>query len=67
MIAWVGTIASVAGSFLVAFGILFIGYIAFAIGAFAWLYVAVLRKDRALFTLNAIFLCANIIGLARNI
>ena len=66
MLAWFGTLASVAGSFLVAFGVVFIGYCFFAFGAMAWLMVAAMRKDKALFFLNAVFFCANIIGLARN-
>ena len=66
MIAWLGTVSSVIGAFLVAFGIMSIGYVFFAVGALSWLIVAVLRRDMALFSLNAIFFCANIIGLYRN-
>lgn len=67
MIAWVGTIASIVGAFLVAFGIVLSGYLAFTLGASAWVIVALLRKDKPLFILNATFLCANIVGLTRSI
>ena len=63
--AWIGTVASILGSFFVAFGIFDIGYIAFTIGSLAWLIVAYARKDNALATLNGTFFVANIIGLVR--
>ena len=53
-------------SFLVAFGFMLIGYICFTFGAFAWLTVAIVRKDNPLLILNATFFVANIIGLYRN-
>jgi len=65
MIPWTGTLASIVGSFLVAFGVASVGYVAFLIGSFSWLVVAYRRKDRALGLLNLTFLCANLIGIAR--
>jgi hypothetical protein len=67
MIAWIGTLANVAGAFAVALGYLMPGYSAFLLGSLAWTGIARKRKDTALFTLNAVFLCANIVGLYRNI
>ena len=64
-IAWIGTITSIAGSFMVAFGIATIGYLAFLVGSCSWLAVAITRRDKALGLLNLTFLCANIIGLYR--
>lgn len=66
MIAWLGTVSSVLGSFLVAFGILQIGYVLFLVGSISWLWVAVRRCDRALGMLNFTFLVANLVGLWRN-
>lgn len=66
MIAWCGTITSVLGSFLVAFGILQIGYVLFLVGSISWLLVSVQRCDRALGMLNLVFLIANLVGLWRN-
>lgn len=66
MIAWCGTITSVLGSFLVAFGILQAGYVLFLVGSISWLLVAVRRCDRALGMLNLVFFIANLVGLLRN-
>ena len=65
--AWFGTITSIIGSFLIAFGITLFGYIAFLAGSAAWLIVAFNKRDKALGALNATFFIANIIGFIRNI
>jgi hypothetical protein len=67
MMAWIGTAASIAGAFMVAFGFTVLGYSSFLIGAGAWLLVAFRQRDKALGVLNATFFCANIIGLVRNL
>lgn len=66
MIAWTGTVANILGSFLVAFGVLFWGYLLFMLGSACWIYCAIRSNDRALLTLNHFFLAANVIGLYRN-
>lgn len=63
MLAWIGTIASIIGSFMVATGVILIGYCFFTIGSASWLVVAYKRKDKALGLLNGTFFIANIIGL----
>lgn len=63
MIAWVGTIASVLGSFAVAFQIFLWGYLLFLIGSISWLGVAIIKGDKPLGILNLFFLTANLIGL----
>lgn len=63
---WFGTITSIIGSFLVSFGILFPGFVLFTLGALSWIIVSKVQKNGALFTLNSVFLVANIIGLVRN-
>lgn len=63
MINWTGTIASIIGSFLVAFHIFFAGYIFFLVGAACWLYIGFKNNDRALVVLNMVFVAANVIGL----
>jgi hypothetical protein len=63
MLAWIGTIASIAGSFLVAMGVMNWGYICFATGSISWLIIALMRRDKALGTLNGAFLIANGIGI----
>lgn len=65
LISWIGTIASILGSFIIAFGIMGIGYIAFIIGSVSWLYVGIKGKDNPLIILNGTFFLANIIGLYR--
>lgn len=65
MISWIGTLASILGSFLVAFGIASTGYVAFLVGSFSWLVVAYRRRDRALGLLNLTFFVANIVGIVR--
>lgn len=63
MIAWIGTGASISGSFLVAMSVFFPGYVLFAVGSLSWLLVAYKRRDRALAVLNSTFFAANCIGL----
>lgn len=63
MIAWIGTICSIMGSFAVAFQIFIWGYALFMIGSISWLWVAIMRRDKSLGILNSFFLTANIIGL----
>jgi len=65
MLAWIGTISSIAGSFLVALGIMNWGYICFITGTISWLIIAIARKDKALGVLNGAFLIANVIGIVR--
>lgn len=67
MTAWIGTLTSISGSFLVAFGILQMGYLMFLVGSISWLIIAVRRCDRALGVLNLVFLIANLIGLWRTL
>lgn len=64
-LAWLGTVFSVIGSFLVATGTMDYGYICFLLGSTAWLSVAIIAKDLALTVLNGTFFVANIIGLIR--
>ena len=66
-IAWLGTMASIIGAFLMAFGIILAGYTCFTIGSISWLFVGIVRKDNSLITLNGTFFVANIIGLVRAI
>jgi hypothetical protein len=63
MIAWIGTITSIAGSFLVAMQFYKIGYCLFLIGSLCWLFVAMVKRDRALALLNFTFFIANIVGI----
>lgn len=64
-ISWIGTITSILGAFLMAFGIVQYGYIAFSIGSISCLTVAGYKKDMPLIVLNGTFFIANIIGLYR--
>ena len=63
MIGWIGTVASVIGSFVVAFQILIIGYVLFLIGSISWLWVSIKTRNLSLGVLNGFFMVANIIGL----
>ena len=63
MLAWIGTATSILGSFMVATGVILVGYCFFTIGSASWLVVAYKRKDKALGLLNGTFFVANIIGL----
>lgn len=63
LISWIGTLASIIGSFLVALHAFQIGYVCFIIGSASWLFVGVTRRDSALITMNLIFFLANIVGL----
>lgn len=63
MTKWLGTIANVLGAFLVAFGIMLAGYLAFMLGSILWTCIGLGSKDRALFVQSSVFAIANIIGL----
>jgi hypothetical protein len=67
MIGWIGTVASVIGSFVVAFQVFVVGYALFLLGSVSWLWVAVKTRNLSLGVLNGFFLCANIIGLWRSV
>jgi hypothetical protein len=67
MIGWIGTVASVIGSFVVAFQVFVLGYVLFLIGSVSWLWVAVKTRNLSLGVLNGFFMLANIIGLWRSI
>lgn len=64
-VSWLGTIASILGAFLMAFGHLQSGYCFFTVGSASWLAIGFIARDRALLTLNATFFVANVIGLYR--
>ena len=66
-LSWIGTVSSVLGSFVIAFGFMLAGYSLFLVGAGAWLHIGFTRMDKPLITLNGFFAVANIIGLARAI
>lgn len=65
MIAWIGTVSSMAGSLLVAMGFLLPGFLCFILGSALWLYTAFMTKNKPLFWLNLWFMGCNIIGLYR--
>jgi hypothetical protein len=67
MISWIGTISSIFGAFLVANQFAVPGYCLFILGSVSWAFVGLKRRDMALFWLNAIFLCANIMGIYNNL
>jgi hypothetical protein len=67
MIGWIGTVASVIGSFVVAFQVFVLGYALFLIGSISWLWVAVKTRNLSLGVLNGFFMLANLIGLWRSI
>jgi hypothetical protein len=67
IISWLGTVSSILGSFIIAFGFMKFGYIAFIIGCVSWLYVGIKSKTTPLIVLNGTFFVANIIGLTRAI
>ena len=64
-IEWVGTVSSIIGAFIVAFGFMLAGYSFFLIGSASWLYVGFMRHNRPLIVLNSTFFLANIIGFVR--
>ena len=69
MTKWIGTIAGIIGSLLVAMnnGLQFIGYSAFLIGAVAWLIASIQTKDKAGIAQWGFFTAVNIMGLVNYI
>lgn len=63
--AWIGTLASMLGSLLVAFGLNLFGFSAFILGSGLWLFVAWSESNKPLFWLNLWFMGCNLIGLWR--
>lgn len=63
ILAWIGTAASIIGSFVVASQIFLLGYCFFAVGSVSWLIVGWLRRDASLMVLNGTFMLANFWGL----
>ena len=66
-IQWLGTITSIIGSFIIAFGFMLVGYSFFLIGSISWLVVGIKQRNKPLVTLNFTFFLANIIGFVRNV
>lgn len=66
ILSWTGTIASIMGAYLLAFGMgpLF-AYACFGLGSISWLIVGACNRDKPLVILNLFFLIANIVGLYR--
>jgi hypothetical protein len=62
MLKWIGTVASVIGSFTLALQFALVGYCLFLVGSVSWLIVGIKNRDKALITLNLFFFVANIIG-----
>lgn len=65
-VSWLGTVASIIGSFAVANKMFQIGYVLFTIGSLSWLLVAFVRKDKSLGVLNGTFFAANLLGIYNN-
>lgn len=65
MFKWIGTIAGIIGSLLVAMnnGLQFVGYIAFLIGAVAWLIASIKSNDKAGMVQWIFFSAVNIMGI----
>lgn len=64
-IEWLGTVSSIIGAFIVAFGFMLAGYSFFMVGSVSWLYVGIKQQNRPLITLNFTFFLANVIGFVR--
>ena len=64
MTKWIGTISGITGAVLVALnnGLQYLGYVAFLIGAIAWLIASVKTKDNAGIAQWTVFTVINIIG-----
>jgi hypothetical protein len=65
-VSWFGTVASILGSFAVATKMFQIGYVLFTFGSLAWLWVAFVKRDKALGVLNGTFFVANLLGIYNN-
>lgn len=62
-LSWIGTAASIAGSFAVAAHLFVLGYVAFLLGCGALLFVFVRDKNYSMIVLQCFFMVANVIGL----
>ena len=62
-LSWIGTGASIAGSFAVAGHFFLLGYVAFLLGSGALLTVFFKDKNWSMIVLQCFFMVANVIGL----
>ena len=62
-LSWLGTVASVLGSFAISFHFFFLGYCLFIVGSVALLTVFGLQRNKSMITLQSFFLVANLIGI----
>jgi len=65
IVSWFGTVASIAGAFCSAFGLMQVAFICFSLGSVSWLAIGMIGRDKPLIVLNATFFIANVIGLYR--
>lgn len=63
MTKWLAALLSLAGAFLVAGKVYPIGYVCFILGSGLWAIIGYRANDRALYSMNAIFLTANLWGM----
>jgi hypothetical protein len=61
--SWFGTLASIAGAWLLPLGFVPIAYVCFSLGSGTWLAIGLVDKNRPLIVLNLAFFGANILGL----
>lgn len=62
-ISWLGTLASIAGAWLLPLGFVGLGYICFTLGSGSWLFIGFRDRNWSLVTLNLAFFGANCLGL----
>ena len=66
-IEWIGTLSSIIGAFIVAFGFMLAGYSFFLVGSVSWLYVGFKQQNKPLMVLNFTFFLANVVGFVRSV
>lgn len=64
-ISWFGTVASIAGAWLMPLGFVQLAYVCFSLGSGTWLTIGAIDKNKPLIVLNLAFFGANCLGLYR--
>lgn len=62
-LSWIGTVASIAGAWLMPLGFVGFAYVCFAAGSCTWLTIGAIDKNKPLIVLNLAFFGANCLGL----
>ena len=66
-LSWFGMFTTVAGSYSMSWGHIFAGFALLFAGSLAWFYIGIVKREHAMWVMQAVLFVSEIIGLIRNI